>query len=464
MERDMSTTATRSLTDILFEPRSIAIVGASNDPAKISGRPLDYLLKLGYQGRVYAVNPTRDVVQGVPSFPSVSAIGEPIDLALIVTPAARVADAARDCAAAGAGAAIVFASGFSEARGTGKPLQAELDDIVRTSRMRLVGPNCLGTFALPQRAFATFSSAFDNLAEVREDPIALVSQSGAVGTFTYSSLVAAGVGLRYFANTGNEGDVTVPELLLALALRDDVSLLIAHLEGLRSPETLAAAARVSLASDKPLVVIKAGRTAEGRRAVAAHTASVATEDDEFAELVAGSGIIRAPGMEAAVDAVVALRNGRRARGRRLSIVTISGGAAALATDAAVEAGLVVDEWPESERAAIDALIPSFGSSANPMDLTGALLTDNILMDRVLSQVTMHDLTDMVLVVLGNADRGSEQIVEGVRRVYLSTDKPMVVVWTGGSGVPRAHLISLGIPTYTDLAHVAHFSEAHAAAL
>ncbi|SEB47276.1 acetate--CoA ligase family protein [Rhodococcus jostii] len=440
----------RLVDELLFEPRSIAIIGASDDPAKISGRPLDYLRRFGFAGKIYPVNANREVVQGVPAFRSLTDIGVPVDLALVVTPAASVPAALIECASAGVGIAVVFASGFSEIGGAdADALQRELDRIVSTTSLRVIGPNCLGAFAVPTSTFATFSSAFDEASDVSDDPIGLVSQSGAVGSFIYSTLVGCGAGVRYFANTGNESDVTVPEVLLNLLRRDDVRMAIGHIEGLRDPALLVRAAQTALDSAKPLIVLKAGRTSEGQRAVAAHTASVAGIDSEFEDIVRRYGLVRVHGMEDAVDAVLAFRPERRCAGRRLTIVTLSGGAAALATDAAVEAGLAVEEWNGEARQDMATILPSFGSSANPLDLTGALLNDPAMLAAVLDSVSRHDRTDMVLVVLGNADRGSEEIVECLRRAYATTDKPFAVSWTGGSGRPRQKLLKLGIPTYTD---------------
>jgi len=469
MSADLSVLS--DLGELLFAPRGIAIVGASEDRDKLSGRPLDYLRSFGYAGEVFPVNPRRETAQGVPTFPSVAAIGRPIDLAIIVLPARLVADAISDCVHAGVGVAIVFASGLAEIGGPGSELQAEIDRRMAGSPMRLIGPNCLGTFALPNHVFATFSSAFDvQDGELRDEPIALVSQSGAVGTFIYSSFANVGGGVRYFANPGNEADVTTPELLLNLAHRDDVDILAGHLEGLRQPDVLRAAAATALAADKPLIVLKAGCTEAGRRAAAAHTASEVGDDAAFDELARDAGIIRVPGLEDVVDALLAFRPGRRAKGRRVTIVTQSGGAGVLAADQAHQHDLDPSPWPVADRAGLAGVVPSFGSCQNPIDVTGVLLTDPPLLERVLNEVINHDGTDVVLVLLGNSDRNCEVIVDALKRAYAATDKPFVVVWTGGSGRPRQWLLADGIPTYTDpargvraLAHVVRFSLHRAAA-
>src|SRR5689334_11943670 len=200
----------RSLGELLFRPRSVAVVGASSDPAKLSGRPLHYLKTLGFEGQAYAVNPRRVSVQGFDTYPNIAAVPGPVDLAIIVVPADSVVEAVESCAQAGVGAAIIFASGFAEVGGAATAVQQRLSDIARATGMRVVGPNCLGAFSPATKTFATFSTAFDDQSEeLHSSPVALVSQSGAVGTFTYSVMASSGVGVNYFANPGNECDVTV---------------------------------------------------------------------------------------------------------------------------------------------------------------------------------------------------------------------------------------------------------------
>ena len=438
-----------SISDALFRPRGIAIVGASNDPDKLSGRPLDYLLRLGYRGAIVPVNPNRDKVQGVRCYRSLAQASGPLDLAIVVVPSAFVAQALRDSAAADVSAAIVFASGFAEMGGRGLALQQELADIVRSTGLRLIGPNCLGSFALGSKAFATFSSAFDEETALPDDPIALVSQSGAVGTFMYSTLATAGIGVRYFANTGNEADVSVGDLLDGLADAGDVGLLIGYLEDARRLDALERAAAKAARLGKPMLLLKAGATEQGRRAVGLHTGAQPGDDQDFVDLVQRHGAIRVESMEAAVDAAMLFRQARLAGGSRLVIVTSSGGASALTTDAAVQTGLRVDPPSAAVQDAIRPMLPEYGSTANPIDLTGALLTDPALIRRVLDQLVLDSSIDMVLVVLGNADRGGDAIVEGIAEVCANTSKPFAVSWTGSSGRPRTALLARGIPTYSE---------------
>ncbi|SHN39560.1 CoA-binding protein [Cryptosporangium aurantiacum] len=439
-----------TLDELLFSPRSVVVYGASSDPDKLSGRPLDYLKRYGYTGRIHAINPRRSVVQGVPSHASLSEVPGPIDLVVIVVPAESVEAAVTECAEAGAGAAIIFASGFAETRLPERvALQDRLVAIAARSGLRLIGPNCLGSFSEADRAFATFSTAFDVEGERPDAPIALASQSGAVGTFTYSAMTSLGLGVRYFANTGNQADVSVVEILTTLAGHDDVDVLLGHLEGLVEAGALEALARRAADAGKPLVLLKAGRTAAGARAVAAHTASTPGDDPQFEEVLARHGAIRATSMEDMTDVALALTRGRRPRGRRVTIVTLSGGAGALACDAAVDEGLVVEPWREDARAIVGENLPYFGSTANPIDVTGAMINDVAILSRTLTVVGDSEETDAVLAVFGNADKVAEEVVAALRRFHESTDKPVFVVWTGGTGQARRDLLAAGVPAYSE---------------
>ncbi|MDV7088954.1 CoA-binding protein [Rhodococcus opacus] len=440
----------RSLADLLFRPRSVVVYGASSDPDKLSGRPLDYLQRFGFTGEIHAINPRRDVVQGVRSYSDIADVPGPVDLAVIVVPADSVVDAVRRCAKAGVGAAIIYASGFAEIGETGEAVQQEIVSAAASTGMRVVGPNCLGTFSAPTRVFATFSTAFDEETDQPDSPIALVSQSGAVGSFTYTTMTSLGVGVRYFANTGNSCDVSVVEILAALVDAPDVDILLGHLEGVPDLHALDALAQTARAAGKPLVLLKAGRTAAGARAVRHHTASVAGNDAEFTRILAAHGAVRVDGMEELAEAALAFSSGRRAIGRRLTVVTQSGGAGAMAADTAVEVGLEVEPWSSvADRDRLGELLPYFGSIANPVDCTGALINDVTILERTLEIVCQNDDTDAILVVLGNCDKGAAGMVAALQAAHKATSKPFFVSWTGGSGQPRRELLAAGVPTYAE---------------
>jgi acyl-CoA synthetase (NDP forming) len=262
-------------------------------------------------------------------------------------------------------------------------------------------------------------------------------------------MTTLGLGVRYFANTGNEADIRVTELLTELVDAPDVTILLGHIEALADIEAVGRLARAAADAGKPLILLKAGRTPAGARAVGAHTASLPGDEAAFDDVLRERGAVRVQSMEEMADAALVFSAGRRANGRRLTIVTQSGGAGALATDAAIDAGLIVESWQREDREKLVPLLPYFGSTANPIDATGSLINDVTILARILDVVRDHDQTDTVLLVLGNCDSSAPEMVATIAAAYPETSKPFVVSWTGGNGRARQALLSAGVPAYSD---------------
>jgi acetate---CoA ligase (ADP-forming) len=437
--------AVPGLRDSLFAPRRLLVVGASNDPGKFSGRPIAYLRRSGFDGEVIPVNPGRATVQGYPAISSVGQLQGQAELAIIAVAAPQVAEALESCAAVGVGAAIVFASGFAESGPAGSALQAEIAELVKRTGLRVLGPNCLGLLSLQHGLAATFSSGLQQQAALRTGPIALVSQSGAFGTFLFSAMQAAGIGLNYFANTGNEVDLTAAELLEILVEEEDVHVLLAYLEGVKDAARLLAAGRRAAELGKPIVLVKVGRTEAGSRAAVSHSGSLAVSDDVFEAAMEQVGILRVEGPENLIDAArVFLPRRTAGRDGRLSIVTISGGGGILAADTASDAGLDVVPWDDQWRRRMAAILPPYAATGNPVDLT-----DLEPLGASLAVVGEHPATDLGLVVLGNSEAFETELVQTIRTAYQATERPLAVSWTGGSGNPVRSLTEAGIPVYTD---------------
>ncbi|TCP57251.1 acyl-CoA synthetase (NDP forming) [Tamaricihabitans halophyticus] len=433
----------------LLHPKSIAIVGASNDPVKLSGRPVDYLRRFGYTGRILPINRGRETVQGLPAYPSLADAPAEIDLAMVMLPAAEVAECLRDCQRHGVSVAIVAAAGFAEASAKGAELQAELQAVVRETGVRVLGPNCLGAISVAERAVPTFTSALDEDMRLRSGPIGFVSQSGAFGSFIFSAAQRTGIGFTHYLNTGNEADLSVAEVLDALLDTADTKVLLAYLEGVTDGRRLLEVARRANELDKPILAVKVGSSAAGARAAQSHTASLAGADTVFDGAARQFGIVRLSGMDPLLDAARLFAAGRRARGNRLSTLSLSGGAGVLMADAAAAHGIDVPVWDEQWQQAMAEVIPPFGSARNPIDLTATLISDPPMLRRSLRIAVTHPDTDLIAVLLGNADRGAEQLVDAIEEAYQATDRPFVVVWTGGNGRPAELLAERGIPCYSD---------------
>lgn len=367
---------TRNLT-ALFRPRSIAIVGASDDVVRISGRPLRYLREGGYGGTILPVNPKRETVQGLKAYPSIAALPEVPEVAILAVPAQLIPSSVRECADRGVKAVIVFSSGFAEMDAAGGEAQMRIRDIARAAGMRLLGPNCIGLFNAAAGFYGTFASALD-LGFPVDGGVAIASQSGAYGTHIAYLAQERGMGISYFVSTGNEADVEIGEVLLWLARDPGVRVIMAYAEGLRDSATFIEALRTAHERRVPIVMMKVGRSVRGANAVSSHTAALAGQDAVYDAVFRQYGVHRALTTDEQLDVAYACARGLYPSGRKLGIVTVSGGVGIQACDAAERHGLDVASMPEAAQVKLKALLP-YAAVANPVDVTAQALVDmNVL--------------------------------------------------------------------------------------
>jgi len=357
----------------LFEPRRVAIVGASDDPTRIGGRPIAYMKAAGFAGEIIPVNAKRNRVQDLPAVPSVAAIEGGIDFALIALPAPQVLDAVQECRAKGARACLVFSSGFAETDATGAAMQQALRRAVAGSGLRLIGPNCLGAFNAHNGFIPCFSSTLDRGPPL-QGGLSIASQSGAYGSHIYIVARGRGVGLAKFATTGNEVDVDVAELIALLAEDEATHTIAAYVEGVQDGARLRAALELARRNRKPVLFMKVGRSSVGAAAAASHTAALAGEDRVYDAVLAECGAWRVHTTEEMVDIAYAARPRIFPAGRKLGIVTISGGAGVLMADAAQDLGLEVPALPPPVQAELKAILP-FAAVRNPIDVTAQVFND-----------------------------------------------------------------------------------------
>ncbi len=358
----------------LLAPRSIAILGASNDATRIGGRPIAFMKAAGkFQGAIYPVNPNRAEVQGLRAYPSVADLPETPDAAIIAVPAALAVQAVEDLGRRGTKAAIMFTAGFAEVDEAGAAEQARMVAAARAHGMRLLGPNCLGVFDGRTGYYATFSSSFDSGWPV-PGRIGIASQSGAYGTHLYTLARNRGIGASLCIMTGNEADVTVGECIGWLAENPEVDVIAAYIEGIREAPGLIAAFETARAARKPIVMMKVGRSALGSAAAKSHTASIAGDDAVTEAVMAEFGVVRARTSEEMLDiAQTATRRIYPAR-NTLGMITLSGGAGVLVSDVAEQAGLAMPPMPEDAQAKLKELV-SFCAPRNPVDATAQVGND-----------------------------------------------------------------------------------------
>ena len=363
--------AARLVRDV-FRPRSFAVLGASDEPSRIGGRPLAYTMQR-FEGPIYPVNPKRATVQGLRAYPSVTEIDGEVDFALIALPAALVEGAVRDCAAKGVRCALIFSSGFAEVGGEGAAMQARLTAIGRETGIRILGPNCLGLFDAAHGFFPTFTSTLEHgLPEPGH--VGIVCQSGAYGSHIFALCRQRGIGVGRFLTTGNEADIAVAEGIHALAGDEATGCIVAYAEGIGDGLAFRHALETARLAGKPVAIMKVGRSPVGAAAAASHTASLAGEDAILDAVLRQHGAHRARGTEELIDIAYATRRGIYPAGRRLGIVTISGGAGVLMADAAEDHGLEVTPMPEGAQARLKEALP-FASPVNPVDITAQAFND-----------------------------------------------------------------------------------------
>lgn len=432
----------------LLDPASIAIVGASDNPDKIGGRPIHYMRRHGYAGTLYPINPQRAEVQGERAWPSLAALPAAPDLAIVAVAGEQAVRAVDDCAALGVAAAIVISAGFSETGEAGRALQDAMTARARAAGMRIVGPNSQGLANFGNGAIASFSTMFLEVAP-GDGPVAVISQSGGMCAMVYGLLRQRGIGVRHVHATGNEADVSVAELACATLRDPEVGCVLLYLESLREAGPLAEAAALARTRGVPLIVVKSGRSEAGARAAASHTGALANEDRAVDAFFEHHGILRARDPQELVRyAELALRS-PLPQGPRVVVVSNSGASCVLASDAAAERGLEIAPLAPATQQALADRLPGYATTVNPVDITAALLSNNGLFGQVLPVIGADPAADMFLLDIPVAGRGYDvdSFATDAAGFARAASKPVVVVaWQDNVAATfRAH----GLPVYAD---------------
>jgi acyl-CoA synthetase (NDP forming) len=373
--------------DALVRPRSVAVIGASDEAARIGGRPIAYMLGQKFQGDLWPVNPRRPTVQGLKSYASVGDLPAAPDVAIIAVPVDLAIQAVEDLGARGCRAVICFTAGFAEVDAAGEAKQRLLTEAARRHGVRLLGPNCLGLFNAGVSFYATFSASFEKGWPI-PGRIGIASQSGAYGTHVFAAALDRGLGTNVCITTGNEADVALGEVIGWMAQAPEVDVICAYAEGIRESEKFLGALDLARANRKPIVMMKVGRSALGGAAAKSHTASIAGDDTVTQAVLDEFGVVRARTTEEMLDiAYAATRRIYPAR-NAMGVLTVSGGAGVLISDAAADAGVEMPPMPEEAQAKLRALIP-FCAPRNPVDCT-AQVTNELSLIRTFTESVARD--------------------------------------------------------------------------
>ncbi|MFZ5827794.1 MAG: acetate--CoA ligase family protein [Bacillota bacterium] len=454
-----------------FNPRSVAVVGASTDEKSISGRPIFNLKLHEFKGPIYPVNPKYTEVQGYRAYPTIKELPGPVDVAMLAVNSSRVLASLEECAAAGVKFAIVFSAGFAETGlEDGAALQARMRELARESGMRIVGPNCIGSLNVTGKVPLGFAVPFSDK-EFPEGPISFVSQSGAYGYGFMTLASEHGLGFRYIANPGNQVDLDSVDFLQFFADDPETRIVTGYIEGIQDGRRFAEAARTCARAGKPMVILKSGRSQLGQRAAASHTASLAGSETAFDAIAQKYGVIIVHDVEEMLDTLKVLLQGKYPRtGLGVGVVTTSGASGIMAADAAHTEGVAMAELSEETRRRLGQFIPAFGSISNPVDLTAMVLNDSTLYIRAFD--IMREAPEVgALAVMLSSPTGAlkDRTFADIRATAEQSEKPMVVVATSGEAYTaefRSLVHRHGLPVFTSpwrafraLRHLADYAAA-----
>lgn len=443
----------------LFNPRGIAIAGASSDATRPGGQTLCALNQFGYRGGIYPVNPRYPELAGHRCHPSIAAIDGDCDLAVVALPAALVAGVLRECGARGIRFAVVLGGGFRETGPDGARLESDMLSAAKDSGVRIVGPNCLGLVNVHARVFAAFGSITREPA-FQPGGVSAVIQSGGFGNGLVRGCAQAGVGFRYLVASGNESDITAPELMDAYVDDPHTKVILAYLEGVTDGRALMALGRRALAANKPVLILKAGNTEQGKRAAASHTANLTGKYDIYRAAFRQSGIIEVSDIHEAADFALALLAGRLPKGRNVALMGGSGGSAAVFGDAADAVGLVLPPLAPATTTALEKLLPTMGSLKNPIDYTAGYprpeTADNFR--RAFSAVLTDPGIDQLTFMFASAGPSQLKLAsELLAQALPQSDKPVLAFSAlSAETAPEgfAKLREIGVPVLASPARVA----------
>ncbi len=449
---------------LFFNPRAVAVIGASRQRGTIGGEIFHNLLSYGFNGPVFPVNPTAKVIQCVPAYQSVEQISGPIDLAIIIVPAAHVIQVATECGRKGVKALVVISAGFSETGREGQERQSELLRVCRAFGMRLIGPNCMGIANTDPQVLldATFAPGVPP-----QGRVGFSSQSGALGLAIIEYANSLGLGISTFVSVGNKADISGNDLLRYWESDDGTDVILLYLESFGNPKKFSEIAR-RVGRKKPIVVVKSGRSTAGARATSSHTGAViAASDITVDALFRQAGVIRTDTLAELFDVASLLVNQPLPRGHRVGIITNAGGPAILCADACEARGLEVPVLDKVSQEGLREFLLPGASATNPVDMIASASAEDYR--RAIEIVAADDNIDSVIVIftpplVTRAEDVAVAIVKAVRTIGKS--KPVLTVFLSAAGAP-AELLSgdARIPSYSfpetaaiALARAARYSE------
>lgn len=436
--------------EVLFNPNAVAIFGASPNPEKINGRSLSFLKQYEYQGGIYPINPKYDEVQGIRCYKNIAEVGQQVDMAVISVRAELVMKILNECHENGVKSAIIFSSGFAETHtDEGERLQKELEEFIERTGLLVCGPNCIGLFNMETGLTPTFTTALNRRMEAITSHIGFVTQSGAFGVMIYALIREMGHDFRLFMNTGNEAGVEFSDAINYMAEDEGIKVISGYIEGIKDGDKFCRAADKAMENGKPLALLKVGTSSVGQRAAASHTGSLAGSDVVYDSVFKQHGALRMKDVNELKNFLTISAQPKVPNGNRIGIITMSGGAGVLIADLCEENGLETPSLSEKTQSELKDILPSFGTSNNPVDTTAEIINSPELLTKCLEIMAHDENVDTIVIFLGLLDHIKDSLVETLDDFNRNTEKLVSIIWMAGPENVLNDLQSVQVPAFDD---------------
>jgi len=436
----------------LFEAKSVAIVGASDNPHKIGGRPIAYMKRLGYQGLIIPINPKTAIIQGLPAKRSLLELTTPVDLAVVAVPDALVEQVIKEGLTAGIKSFVVFASGYSETDEAGEAKQQRLQTLFKETDARLLGPNCLGFINTQTQLIASFTTAMENN-PLKVGGLSFAGHSGALGAYWLDKTIRAEIGVSKWISSGNETNVQLADIVEYLATDPQTEVISLYIEEIRNADKFEKALLLAKQNHKPVIALKGGKTIPGARATAAHTASNPLNGVDYQKIFNTTGVIEVNSLSEMIHYSQFYLNGNKLSGNRVGIISISGGAGVMLTDQLESNGLSVNTFSDALCTTVRPLLSSFSAIQNPVDLTAALVSQPDMLEKVTEALVNSEEFDAIIIFMGLMDSIAEQLAEGLIQLEKNPDCPVLLIWMGGQKSLLNRISREGIMVFEEIPEV-----------
>ena len=435
----------------LFHPESFAVVGAASDLNRLGGIPLRLTMRYGFPGPIYPINPRREEIAGLKCYPDVASLPEAPEFALICTPREDVLPALAQCAERGVKAAAVITSGFAETGAEGAALQEKILALRDESGMRVLGPNCMGVVHVRSKLMATFTISIRDDDPLIPGAVAVVTQSGAMGACMLTGFQESGSGISSLVSLGNEVDVDFAECVEYFIDDPHTRVICGYLESVRDGERLKKAALRALKKNKPIVLLKGGKTEEGARAARSHTAAITTSSDVFGAFAAQYGVQVLESMDEFIEIADFLARSGPIRGNGVGTLSFSGGLGSLAADLCTEAGLTLPILEESTQAKLAGVLPDYAPKDNPVDLVSLMVSrpESQPLKTAGEAVAGDESVDALLFMMGVYHHVGEQIAAEVKALFKTSPVPIAFAWLTGPREQIQALRKASVPVFGD---------------